>query len=140
MRFDFVLDQRLAAETVPVTHWPLCVVLLQDDARYPWLILVPQRAGLSEIHDLAGADRMQLALEQDLASRALKQESGAEKMNVAALGNVVPQLHVHVIARRQGDEAWPGPVWGRGARVPYAPGARDRLMMRLRGALEGALR
>ena len=90
-------------------------VLLMNDARLPWLILVPRREGLVELIDLDAADRMQLIEEATRASRFLKAHAGADKINVGALGNIVRQLHVHVVARSIGDTGWPGPVWGHGA-------------------------
>lgn len=134
----FDLDPRLAAETVLVTRWPVCRVLLQDDARFAWLILVPQRAGLSELYELEPDDRMQLTREIDAAARALKEETGALKINVGALGNIVRQLHVHVIARREGDAAWPGPVWGKGTREPMEITARASLLARMQARLARA--
>src|ERR1043165_7552532 len=107
----FQLDSRLEADTVFVADWPLSRLLLMEDARYPWLILVPRRAELSEIHDLGHAERMVLMEEIAPAAKGLKALTGAAKINVGALGNVVPQLHVHVVARNPGDAAWAGPVW-----------------------------
>ena len=108
----FALDPRLESDTVEVTRLPLSVVRLMNDRRFPWLILVPARPGAIEIVDLAPADRAQLVEEIAIASAALRDLFRAAKLNVAALGNVVPQLHVHVIARFETDEAWPKPVWG----------------------------
>jgi diadenosine tetraphosphate (Ap4A) HIT family hydrolase len=123
----FALHPRLAADTVPVGELPLCSVLLTDDARFPWLILVPRRPGLREIVDLPAEERAVLVEEVAAASRALQAVSGAEKLNVAAIGNVVAQLHVHVVARFAADAAWPEPVWGRGSAVRYGAGAaRER--------------
>jgi diadenosine tetraphosphate (Ap4A) HIT family hydrolase len=109
---DFALHPRLAADTVFIADWPLCRVLLMDDVRYPWLILVPRRSGVREIIDLSSADQALLLREIGQASRAIKKALKPEKLNVAALGNVVPQLHVHVIARFTDDPAWPRPIWG----------------------------
>jgi diadenosine tetraphosphate (Ap4A) HIT family hydrolase len=114
----FTLHPRLAADTMQIARWPLCRVLLMNDARFPWLILVPERPSLREIHDLAGTDRAILVEEIARASRLLQERLNADKINVAALGNQVPQLHVHVIARFVGDPAWPNPVWAEGARQP----------------------
>ena len=122
----FVLDERLAADTVLLVDWALSRVLLMNDARYPWFILVPRRVGLVELHDLAHAERMVLSEEIVRASKALKAHSGAAKINVGALGNLVAQLHIHIVARSPGDMAWPGPVWGHGARQPYDPGALEQ--------------
>ena len=120
---DFELHPRLAADTVFVADWTLCRVLLMNDARYPWLILVPRRAGATEIFDLNPDDREMLIAEIALASERLKHFSHTAKINVGALGNLVPQLHIHIVARNPGDAAWPGPVWGSGQSEPYAPDA-----------------
>ena len=120
----FELHDQLAADTVLITDWPLCRVLLMDDTTYPWLILVPSRHGVTEMHELDASDRLTLIEEVAEASRRLHHHSHADKMNVAALGNVVPQLHVHVIARFIGDAAWPRPVWG------VVPGKRFGEMQR----------
>jgi diadenosine tetraphosphate (Ap4A) HIT family hydrolase len=115
----FELHPRLAADTAFVADWPLCRVLAMNDARYPWVVLVPRRESVVEIFDLDAADRTVLVEETARAARALKAQSGAAKINIGALGNLVPQLHVHVVARGPGDAAWPGPVWGHGAAQPY---------------------
>jgi diadenosine tetraphosphate (Ap4A) HIT family hydrolase len=133
----FGLDPRLAAETLPVIDFELCRVLLMKDSRYPWLILVPRRAGLSEIHDLAAEERGLLIEEAARAGAGLKSLTGAKKINTGALGNMVTQLHVHVVARFVGDAAWPGPVWGAGKAVPYQDAAAAQLVADLRRALEG---
>lgn len=117
----FALDSRLAADTLPVAALPLCDVLLMNDARYVWLILVPRRPGLTEIADLAEDDRARLWREVDQAAAALRQVAPCDKLNIGALGNIVRQLHVHVVARRVGDDAWPGPVWGYGRAVVHEP-------------------
>jgi len=117
----FALDARLAADTAALGDWPLCRVLAMRDARYPWLVLVPRRDGAVELTDLTPQDRAALIEEVARAADALNAETRADKINVGALGNVVAQLHVHVVARRRGDFAWPGPVWGNGASLPYAP-------------------
>lgn len=135
MSADFSLDARLAEGTRPVADLTLCRVLLARDARFPWLILVPGRAGLRELTDLDEAGATALMREIRHASRALSEAVSPDKLNVAALGNQVPQLHVHVIARFTGDAAWPGPVWGAGEASPYAPGAAETLTERLRVTL-----
>lgn len=135
----FELHPRLAADTLAVGRLPLCRLQLMNDARYPWLILVPERAGLREIHQLPPAERAQLIEEISACSQALEAVSRADKINVGALGNLVPQLHVHVIARRTGDAAWPGPVWGQGAAEPWDETARSTLLAALRERLGGLL-
>ena len=108
----WMLHPQLAQDTVMVGDLPLSRLLLSNDANYPWLLLVPRRPGASEIIDLGTEDQAQLMIEIARASRALKAVTDCDKLNVAAIGNMVPQLHVHVIARRRGDPAWPKPVWG----------------------------
>jgi diadenosine tetraphosphate (Ap4A) HIT family hydrolase len=132
---DFVLDPRLAADTSPVASLPLCDVRLMNDARYPWLILVPRQAGLVEIADLDDADQLALWREVNHAASALRRVAPCEKLNIAALGIIVRQLHVHVVARNEGDAAWPRPVWGHGTAEPYPAIARLALMDPLRDAL-----
>lgn len=117
----FTLDPRLAAETVSVCDLTLTRVLLRDDARFDWLILVPPRPALREMHDLPDADQAVLMREISLCARTVQALSGCEKINVGALGNIVSQLHVHVIGRHASDEAWPGPVWGVGERKAHDP-------------------
>jgi diadenosine tetraphosphate (Ap4A) HIT family hydrolase len=132
---SFQLHERLAADTAYVADWALSRVLLMDDARYPWLILVPRRAGLSEIHDLKHAERMVLVEEINRASLGLKAITSAVKINVGALGNLVPQFHVHVVARKLGDAAWPGPVWGNGLAVTYERDVKAALVKQLHDKL-----
>ena len=115
------LDARLADDTAPVIDLKLCEVRLMDDANHPWLVLVPKVANAVELIDLSPAQRDQLTAEIDTAARALKTLFKPHKLNVAALGNLVPQLHVHVIARYTHDIAWPRPVWGAANARPYGP-------------------
>lgn len=122
----FTLDSRLAADSIVLGDMLLSRVLLMNDARFPWLILVPRRPNLREFLDLAATERAILMEEIAKASSALKDVTQAEKLNVAALGNMVPQLHVHVIARFAGDPAWPNPVWGRGQAKPYEGDAAEK--------------
>lgn len=135
MTGDFVLHERLAADTVALDDWPLCRVLLMNDANYPWLILVPRRPDLKEIHDLGKDDRAQLTEEICRASLALLSRFTPDKINVGALGNLVPPLHVHVIARFTTDTAWPGPVWGKQPPVPYESAALQERVAALKEAL-----
>lgn len=125
------LHPQLAQDTVPVGDLALSRVLLANDANYPWLILVPRRAALVEIIDLETAAQAQLLGEIDAAARALKSAGPCDKLNIAALGNQVAQLHVHVIARRTSDAAWPKPVWGAVSPIPYDPAVRDKLIATL---------
>ncbi len=115
------LHPQLADDTHPLAQFALCEVRLMDDANHPWLILVPRVENAVEVIDLDAAQQAQLMQEIDRASRALQAAVKPHKLNVAALGNVVPQLHVHVIARFQDDIAWPRPVWGMAAAQPYSP-------------------
>lgn len=131
----FALNPVLAADTVPVGDLTLSRVLLSKDANYPWLILVPKRPGLVEILDLSEEEQEQLLGEIRQAASALKRITACDKLNIAAIGNVVSQLHIHVVARRQTDAAWPRPVWGTAPPAPYAPDARDQLIADLRKAL-----
>ena len=135
MTEDFTLHERLAADTITLDDWPLSRVLLMNDASYPWLILVPRRAGLKDFHDMAEADLAQATTEICAASRALQSRFRPDKINIGALGNMVPQLHIHVIARLRTDAAWPGPVWGAQPPVPYTPEALDQQCEDLRKAL-----
>ena len=117
----FELHPQLAADAHLICDLELSRVLLMDDARYAWLVLVPRHAGMRDWIDLPHAEQHQLLNEVELCSRALRAVARPDKLNTAALGNMVPQLHVHVVARHVGDAAWPKPVWGVGERVPYAP-------------------
>ena len=135
---EFELHPQLAADTVPVAEWPLCRVLLLNDASYPWLVLVPARPGLRDLHDLSPDDLAAATDEVVRASRALEALCSPDKLNVAALGNMVPQLHIHVIARFGNDPAWPKPVWGVIPAVPYGQDELDARLTALREALEAA--
>ena len=132
----FTLHPQLAADTVPVGDLTLSRVLLANDANYPWLILVPRRPALTEIIDLEENAQIQLLGEIAAVSNALKDLTACDKLNVAALGNVVAQLHVHVIARFRSDAAWPKPVWGAAPATAYDPAVRDALIGDLRKALQ----
>jgi diadenosine tetraphosphate (Ap4A) HIT family hydrolase len=123
----FALDPAFEAGSVFVADWPLCQLRLQDDARFPWLILIPRLAGAVELDDLSENDRIRLMTEIVAAGdrvRDLGQSLGrpVEKLNVAAIGNVTAQLHVHLVGRRRDDGLWPDPVWGRGPAVPHGSG------------------
>jgi len=135
----FSLDPRLRADTAVLGELPLCHVGLMLDARYPWLILVPRRADMREISDLDAADRAALIEEIALCSQAVQHMFAPDKLNVGALGNIVSQLHIHILARSKGDAAWPGPVWGHGAPLAYGEEALEAARTGLRAALAGHL-
>ena len=132
---QFALDPRLANDTRPVASLALCEVLLMNDARFPWLVLVPRQNGLVEICDLPPDAQAALWQEVNLATQALRALAPFDKLNLGALGNIVRQLHVHVVARREGDAAWPGPVWGNGRAEPYGEDALASMTERLRAVL-----
>jgi diadenosine tetraphosphate (Ap4A) HIT family hydrolase len=136
MESTWSLHPQLAADTVPVGDLALSRVLLANDANYPWLILAPRRPALVEIIDLEPNEQIQLLGEIDAAARVLKSVTECEKLNIAALGNIVEQLHVHVIARRHSDAAWPKPVWGAAPPSAYIPAVRDGLIGALRRGLK----
>jgi diadenosine tetraphosphate (Ap4A) HIT family hydrolase len=134
----FALDPRLAADSTWLADGPLSQLRLMDDARFPWLVLAPRLAGAVEWFDLAGPEQQQLLAEVGEAGRLLRALHPCEKINVGALGNIVRQLHVHVVARSTGDAAWPGPVWGSGAAVRMADSEIEERIGALRGALDPA--
>ena len=125
---EFELDPHLAAASSFVADWPLSRVILMNDTRFPWLVLVPRRPGASEIFDLNEADRMTLSREYCRAGERLKALTGCKKINICAIGNNVPQLHIHVIARNESDPVWPSPVWSRGYAVPYEAAALAEIL------------
>jgi diadenosine tetraphosphate (Ap4A) HIT family hydrolase len=131
----WTLHPQLAQDTVPVGDLPLARVLLANDANYPWLILVPRLPALVELIDLEENAQIQLLSEVASAARAIKNITECDKLNIAALGNQVPQLHVHVIARRRSDAAWPKPIWGTAPPTSYDPRLSDGLIGALRRAL-----
>lgn len=132
----FHLHPQLAQDGFELGSFPLCRLLLMNDSNYPWFILVPQRAGVQEIYQLAGADQQQLLRESSHLARVLAEAFSADKMNIAALGNVVPQLHVHHIVRYRSDAAWPAPVWGRVPPEPYTAAGVALVLERLRGVVQ----
>ncbi|WP_260843169.1 HIT domain-containing protein [Sedimenticola selenatireducens] len=115
----FQIHPRLLADTLPLCGLTLCEVRLMNDRRFPWLILIPKRPAITAVHQLNLADQQQLISESSHASMALEQLYTPDKINVAALGNLVPQLHWHVVARRSDDPCWPGPIWGCGQPIAY---------------------
>ena len=130
----FALDPVLARDTIPVLRLGLCQLRLMNDSRWPWLILIPQRTGAREIHDLSPLDQTLLFFEMTTVSEALQNLTGCRKINIGSLGNRVEQLHVHVIARNEGDANWPGPVWGHGEAIPYSDETRETFAATLRSA------
>jgi len=116
---EFTLAPELARDCIEVADWPLCKVLLMNDSQYPWFILVPRKPNLNESIDLDDVDQLMLMKESAKLSQLLKEVFNPDKLNVAALGNMVPQLHIHHIARFKSDAAWPAPVWGKFPSIPY---------------------
>ena len=131
----WALHPQLARDTVPLGDLPLSRVLIIKDANYPWLLLVPRQPGVVEVIDLDQVEQAQLMVEIDRTAWALKAVTACDKLNVAALGNAVPQLHVHIIARRKTDKAWPKPVWGQFPPAPYGAAALEAALATLRRAL-----
>ena len=130
---QFRPDPAFEAGSVAAAEWPLCHVRLQDDARFPWLILIPRVEGAVELADLSAEQRAALMEETVRAGDLVRRLGPVEKLNVGAIGNVTSQLHVHVVGRRRDDGLWPAPVWGRGPAVPYDPAERARLLEKIAG-------
>jgi len=132
---SFQLDARLAADTVFIATCSLCEIRLMNDSRWPWLILVPRVRGAQEIHDLSLTEQAQITTETSRVAAALKAHTKCTKINTGALGNIVRQLHIHVIARNENDPNWPGPVWGYGEREEYEIVDLENTVRRLQSAL-----
>jgi diadenosine tetraphosphate (Ap4A) HIT family hydrolase len=132
---SWALHPQLARDTIPLGDLALSRVLIIKDANYPWLLLVPRRPDIVEIIELSQVEQAQLMVEIDLVARALKEVTECDKLNVAALGNAVPQLHVHIIARRKTDKAWPKPVWGAVPPLDHDDAELNRFMTAMRGKL-----
>lgn len=115
----FEIDTRLEADSEPLMWLGLCELRVMNDRRWPWLLLVPQRPDAEEVHDLTPLDQAMLTFETNMVAQALKQATACTKINTGALGNIVRQLHIHVVARFENDANWPGPIWGHGLREPY---------------------
>ncbi len=126
------LDPQITHDTARVGDLPLSRVLVSRDASYPWVILVPRRSGAVELIDLTEADQAQVTREIAEVARVLKSVTACDKLNIAAIGNLVAQLHIHIVARRRGDAAWPKPIWGAGPAHAYAPDALDQFIVTLR--------
>jgi diadenosine tetraphosphate (Ap4A) HIT family hydrolase len=131
----FEIDARLEAITHPVVWLGLCELRLVNERRWPWLVLIPQRPGVEEMHELTPLDQAMLAFEMNAVAQMLKAETGCGRVNIAMLGNRVPQLHVHLVARSRGDPAWPAPVWDMEPREPRASDELRRLAERFRQAI-----
>eukprot|EP00899_Mesostigma_viride_P002951 jgi/Mesvir1/12657/Mv02208-RA.1 len=131
---DFVLTDPLKKGKVEIASWPLCKVLLVDDKLYPWVLLVPQQNNIREIYDLSEADQLQLLKEINKASKAMNKAFKPLKLNVGYLGNICPQMHVHVVCRNEGDASWPNPVWGAVPSVPYGPGELEEVAEKIKAA------
>lgn len=134
---QFVVHPKIAGTSAVIGDLPLCRVLLANERRYPWLMLLP-RTDIDEICDLPEADQMQLIRESAAASQAIRTLFKPDKLNIGALGNLVRQLHYHVVGRWTTDASWPGPVWGKPLDHPYAPEDMAREVARFRAALAGA--
>jgi len=130
-----MLNERLRADSTFVENLGLCQLRLMDDRRWPWLVLIPQRPAMEEVFDLTPLDQAMLTFETNLVGQALKKSTNATKINVGALGNIVRQLHVHVIARAENDPNWPGPVWGFGSREPYGADEKMALIKKILEAI-----
>lgn len=136
----FTLDPRLQQDTIEIAEFQLCKVLLMNDARNPWVILVPKITGLTEIFELDDAGQHQLMIESNFVAAKLKSLVQADKMNVAALGNVVSQLHIHHVARFIQDDAWPAPVWGKGEAIAYHQHESDAVIAQLRSEFSSLIK
>ncbi|RJG42922.1 MULTISPECIES: HIT family protein [unclassified Mesorhizobium] len=136
LKAGFELNARLEADSEPLMWLGLCELRIMNDSRWPWLILVPQRPGIEEVHDLTPLDQAMLTFECNTVAQALKKSTDCTKINTGALGNIVRQLHIHVIARFEGDAGWPGPVWGHGMREPYKRSDLHGFCEKIRSALQ----
>ncbi|WKZ33741.1 MAG: HIT family protein [Thermodesulfobacteriota bacterium] len=135
----FNLHQKLLNDTFEITRLKLSLALLMNDSSFPWVILVPMREGVTELHDLPAVDRAVLMEEMAAASRAIEKLYRPDKINIGALGNIVPQLHIHVVGRKRDDRAWPGPVWGSGSPLPYPEAALKAALASLKRAFQDEL-
>jgi len=132
---DFILHSKLAADTFEVLSLKVSQLLLMNDARYPWLILVPEVSDMRDLHNLSTKQYHSVTQEIAQVSKVLESVTQAHKMNVGALGNMVPQLHIHIIARQTNDAAWPAPVWGVGEAQPYSQDAAKTLVQQIASKL-----
>ena len=135
----FTLDKVLEQDTFTIGQFHLCQVLLMNDVRYPWVILVPKRQDIMEIYQLDNDDQQQLIIESSFVSKQLAEIVNADKINLAALGNVVSQLHIHHVARFKVDETWPDPIWGKGQAIPYNQQESEAVYLQLKTILSDLL-
>ena len=129
------LHPQLNKDCLIIGHFPLCRLLLMQDANYPWFILVPDRDNISELYQLSAADQQQFIRESSIIARLLQDQFNADKINIAALGNIVPQLHIHHVARYKTDIAWPAPIWGKFPAKPYTQKQLDEVISKLKTSL-----
>ena len=134
----FELHPQLQRDCLEIGCFQLCRLLLMNESRYPWFILVPERAGLNEIYQLTGADQHRLIEESSTLARGLVEAFSGDKLNIAAIGNLVPQLHIHHVVRYRNDPAWPAPVWGKFSPLPYDDAALAEVVARLQAVLPDA--
>ena len=128
---EFVLDQRLINDTYFVTNLSLCSVLLMNDSRYPWIIAVPRKNKIREIYELKSSEQLLLLREINLLAEIINSKFNADKINIGAIGNIVPQLHIHIVGRKENDPAWPAPVWGFSPALPCEKKNADRIIRNL---------
>ena len=132
---SFILHPTLKKDCIEIARFELCLVLLMNDSQFPWLILVPQRNNISEIYQLSTAEQQQLTQESSCIAKKLAKLYCADKMNIAALGNMVPQLHIHHVVRFKTDKAWPAPIWGMFDAIAYSDRELDTSINKLRKIL-----
>ena len=132
----FVLDERLISDTYFITNLSLCSILLMNDARYPWIIAVPRRNRIKEIYELKSRDQLLLLREINLMAEIIKSKFKSDKINIGAMGNIVPQLHIHIVGRKENDPAWPAPVWGFGTPLTYEKKNADEIIINLINELQ----
>jgi diadenosine tetraphosphate (Ap4A) HIT family hydrolase len=135
----FTLHPRLQEDTLVIGQLPLCQLLMMNDSQYPWFILVPAQANLTEIYQLSPADQNQLITESSLLAKTLQQLYQADKLNIAAIGNLVSQLHIHHVVRYQTDISWPAPIWGKFPALAYTTEQAEQEIFRIKEALQGYL-
>lgn len=136
----FKLDSRLESDSIALGEFPLCLVLMSRDANYPWCILVPKRTGVTELYQLDLDDMKQLLIESRHLSKVMMELFDGDKLNVAALGNLVPQLHIHHVVRFKSDSAWPGPVWGAAVPRTFERGELTKRVKLIQSRLEEGFR